>query len=229
MASLPLTPATTGLKLSKVPIAVWRTAALGRIWIDIIEMLEIGGYLTSPNSDSPFRHSVSPSAAGPRRQRNQENGSGDQDSASAIAHQVTWRSIRPSIIPSGPAGSAPRRPGGSTHIPCLGIAALPCRQASKGRHCGALTGRSNGGRAETCAARTGRRRLAALLLGGRQRFRIIRKRVEIGDHVGALVFARQAGEASSWCRERSPAAWSEIYSGHRSSNAALGLHRVGIS
>src|ERR1700716_2527922 len=65
MATEPLRPATTSLKLSKVPNAIMRTTpALGAFGLTYSKCLNPAGYLSSPNSDRPCRQSGGCAAAG---------------------------------------------------------------------------------------------------------------------------------------------------------------------
>src|SRR5215472_11243721 len=95
-ASEPLTPATTPLKLSKVPSAASRAAPpFGASALTYSKCLNPTGYFRSPNDDTPCRQ-VSASADAVSIER--DHLSGSAATASRVEPSSDLRFIRPSSL-----------------------------------------------------------------------------------------------------------------------------------
>src|SRR3972149_10770545 len=113
----PFTPATTWLKLSKVPNAIWRAAPpLGAFGLTYSKCLNPAGYFRVPKSDRPWRQTGSAWASRPLV-------------ANAIATRTSSEILRAITLISS------QRPRQRPLEPILNsIAASPCRRRAARRH-----------------------------------------------------------------------------------------------
>src|SRR3954452_8715873 len=216
-AMVPFTPETTRLKLSNVPKPPRRTAPpFGASGLTYSKRLKPAGYFSCPNSESAWRHSFSSACAALLRASGPIVGA---TSAAALLRKrvrresfTDWlpnRRTRPRVSLNygrfqgrqqrsvlrwrDPAMCEPRKSSHGERSRRKSLFLLPRRRFGRLRcsrvrctRVGRLCGIPRIGCGLWCAAR---------ICGFGQRLRVVRLRIEVRDHVGALAPARQSGEA----------------------------------